>query len=151
MAGEPIKQSDAFHSKLNLSRSLRMAPLRFAKILYTMMHNIQTYIIRTIQTYRSDGKSRLLLYVHTYSYTYRYRQKLPKPNTLALTFSNMILSQSNGVVLNSTHELYSCKANCISGGSYFRITIALNYSTWLLVIQTGVWSQILLLPLLDLH
>ena len=57
----------------------------------------------------------------------------------------MILSQSNGVVLNSTHELYSCKANCISGGSYFRITIALNYSTWLLVIQTGVWSQILLL------
>ena len=66
-------------------------------------------------------------------------------------FFNMILSQSNGVVLNSTHELYSCKANCISGGSYFRITIALNYSTWLLVIQTGVWSQILLLPLLDLH
>ena len=56
-------------------------------------------------------------------------KKLPKPNTLALTFSNMILSQSNGVVLNSTHELYSCKANCISGGSYFRITIALNYST----------------------
>ena len=59
----------------------------------------------------------------------------------------MILSQSNGVVLNSTHELYSCKANCISGGSYFRITIALNYSTCLLVIQTGVWSQILLLNL----
>ena len=44
-------------------------------------------------------------------------------------FSNMILSQSNGVVLNSVHELCSCNANCISGGSYFRITIALNYST----------------------
>ena len=67
--------------------------------------------------------------INMYIYIYTYNKKLPKPNTLALTFSNMILSQNNGVVLNSVHELCSCNANCISGGSYFRITIALNYST----------------------
>ena len=64
-----------------------------------------------------------------FNWMFTDKEKLPKPNTLALTFSNTILSQSIGVVLNSTHELYSCKANCISSGSYFRITIALNYST----------------------
>ena len=44
-------------------------------------------------------------------------------------FLDAILSQSNGVVLNFVHELCSCKANCITGGSFFRITIDMNYST----------------------
>ena len=82
------------------------------------------------QPYETDSSHlRIGMLVQTIRLAFGGLTKVIKTAHAKAHFLDAILSQSNGVVLNSVHELCSCKANCITGGSYFRITIDLNYST----------------------
>ena len=60
---------------------------------------------------------------------YLDEQKLSKPHTHELTFTCDLEPNHLAMSQNLYMTFTSCNANCITGGSYFRITIALNYST----------------------